>query len=215
MIKILVADDHAITRSGLKMIIENYFTNSIVEEVNNGSFALEKVKNSDYNMILLAVNKPKPDPAQITDILLASPESRILMFSMFNEVPYAKRYLQAGAMGYVSKTADEGEIKKAITNILDNKRYVSSGLLERIIHEIYTDKFSNPFESLSHRELEILKHLVNGRKISDISAALKIESSTIGTYKSRIFEKLHCATIEEVNSLAGLYNFTSIIGQQF
>lgn len=194
------------------MIIENSISNSVVEEACYGSSVLEKVKSADYQLIILDVSMPKTDSAVlVTDLLTVRPDCRILIFSMFNEDIYAKRFLQIGAMGYFNKAAAETEIIKAVENVLDDKKYVSSGLLESITHDIFTEKFSNPFERLSKREIEILHGMVKGKGVADISDELDIDTSTVGTYKARIFKKLHCTTTAEINLLADLHNFTKFL----
>ncbi|MDB5198766.1 MAG: two component transcriptional regulator, LuxR family [Chitinophagaceae bacterium] len=208
MVKILLADNHAIIRDGLKIIIRNYLVHAIVDDASDGTSVLEKVTNDDYQLIILDVSMRGTDSADlVTNILALRPEARILMFSMFNEEIYAKRYLQLGVMGYLNKASPENEIKKAIENVLNNKKYVSAALLETLTQHTFPEKFSNPFIRLSKREMEILQQLLKGKGVTGISGELDIDSSTVGTYKMRIFKKLNCKNMMEINSLAGLYNF--------
>lgn len=208
MPKILLADDHVIIRSGLRIIIENYIDHSLVEDAWDGLSVIEKVKKENYELIVLDVNMPGTNSVSLVkQILSLRPEARILMFSMNNEEIYAKKYLQIGAMGYLSKASPETEIRKAIESMLNNRKYLSPELLQCFIHDALGEKGLNPFARLSKREEEILRHILKGETLTDISHELDVDISTIGTYKARILQKLNCKNVLDVNSLAGLYDF--------
>jgi DNA-binding NarL/FixJ family response regulator len=143
----------------------------------------------------------------IRNILALKPRSKILMLSMNSEEIYAKRYLQAGAMGYVKKDAPTPDIKNAITTVLANKKYISEVLKEKLLNDLNDKKNSaNPFDNLSAREFEIAHHLIRGDSLGDICAKLDLKSSTVSTFKARIFEKMHCSNVIELNTLAKLHN---------
>lgn len=208
MIKILLADEQAIIRNGLKSIIEKNISSSIIEEVCEANLVFEKIKVNDYQLIILDINMPTSDSLKLVqDILDSKPDSKMLVFTMYPEEMFAKQYLQLGVMGYLSKRSSETEISIAIGNLLNNKRYVSASLLESLTHHSFKTSTGNPFESLSGREVEILQHLLHGETTSTISNLLKVDISTVGTYKSRIFKKLKCKSLENVYSMANLYKF--------
>ena len=207
MKKILLADDHVIIREGLKIMLQRTIPHTVVEEAINGDSAFEKLKKNVYDLIILDVNMPNTDCfGLVSNIMAIRPDAKILMFSMNAEEMYAKKYLQLGAKGYVCKDADEDEIVKAVMNVLDNKRYISPALGQVLANEAFGNKSANPFNDLSHRELELVMHLVKGESASEISKILILHPSTIGTYKARIFEKLDCSNIVDLNTMAKMYN---------
>ena len=207
MKKILLADDHVIIREGLKIMLQRTIPHTVVEEAINGDSAFEKLKKNVYDLIILDVNMPNTDCfGLVSNIMAIRPDAKILMFSMNAEEMYAKKYLQLGAKGYVCKDADEDEIVKAVMNVLDNKRYISPALGQVLANEAFGNKSANPFNDLSHRELELVMHLVKGESASEISKILNLHPSTIGTYKARIFEKLDCSNIVDLNTMAKMYN---------
>lgn len=210
MPKILLVDDHAIVRSGLKLLIEDFIAHAAIDEACDGNSAFEKIKKNDYDLIIMDVNMPNTDSfGTVETILSIKPATKIIMFSMNAEEIYAKRFLKMGAMGYVRKDAPGDEIKKAITMALNGKKYISEELNEKLLNDLHSNNNSaNPFDKLSPRELEIMHRISQGESIAEISQILKLHTSTVGTYKSRIFEKLQCHNIIELSQLAKIHNIT-------
>lgn len=207
MIKILLADDHTIIRTGLKLFISNYIAHAVIDEADDGNSAFKKIKDKDYQLIILDVNMPDTDSfGLVSNIIAVRPDANILMFSMNSEETYAKKYLQLGAKGYLSKTSSEEEIKNALNNVINGKRYLSHSLSLLLIEDALGKKSSNPFDSLSTREFEIVLHLIKGESSSEICHALNLQTSTVGTHKARIFEKLNCNNIIDINTMAKVYN---------
>lgn len=206
--KFLLIDDHSIIRTGLKMLINNFVAHAEIDEAADGDSGYEKIKKSPYAMVILDVNLPGTDSLSlVSNILAIKPETKILMFSMNAEDNYAKRYLKLGARGYLRKDESEEEIKKAIKTVLNDKRYISDTLSLQLQEEAFGNKTTNnPFEKLSPREFEIIQHIVRGESVSEISEKLHLHTSTIGTHKARIFEKLKCKNIIDINALAKTYN---------
>jgi two-component system invasion response regulator UvrY len=203
----LIADDHSIIRTGLKLIIENFMPHSKIDEADDGDSSFEKIKKNNYDLLILDVNMPNTDSfGLISNILALKPGMKILMFSMNDEEVYAKRYLKMGVMGYIKKDEPEPEIKKAITRVLNNKKYIGPGLTQILIEDLYSNNSENPFDSLSPREFEIFQPLIRGESVSEICQKLSLHSSTVGTHKARIFAKLKCSNIIDLNSLAKVHN---------
>lgn len=192
----------------MKIIIDNFLPHCIIDEADDGDTAFKKIKQTNYDLVILDVNMPKTDSfGLVSNILSFKPTSKILMFSMNDEEVYAKRYLKMGVMGYIKKDASEGEIKKAITLVLDNKKYISPTLSQIMIEDLNSNNTKdNPFDSLSPREFEIVQHLIRGESLAEICNKLTLHSSTVGTHKARIFEKLKCKNIIDINTLAKIHN---------
>lgn len=205
---ILLVDDHSIVRTGLKLLIYDFLPHTNIDEAFDGESALKKIKDKNYDLVVMDVNMPDTDSfATIENILALKPSSKIIMFSMNAEEVYAKRYLKIGAMGYLRKDAPNKEIERAITTVLNNKTYVSPELTQKIISDMQSKKESeNPFDKLSAREFEIVQHLAQGESVAEISKKLNVHTSTVGTHKARIFEKLHCHNIIDLTNLAKAHN---------
>jgi len=202
MKKILLADDHSIVRSGIKSLIEDNFLERQIDEAETEDEIVKHLKATDYDLVVLDINIPNTDFTRLMNwISVAAPGVKLLIFSMHPEDIYGIRCLQMGAKGYLHKTATNAEILTAIRRILDGKKYISQHLAELLSDSDTEKKRHNPFNNLSARELEMIKHLNDGRSLPEICDILKIQYSTANTFKRRIFEKLH---VDSVLSLSRL-----------
>jgi two-component system invasion response regulator UvrY len=203
MKRFLLIDDHAIVRSGIKFWLSAEYQNSEIDEAENGKEASQKVDENNYDLILLDIQIPETNSFELLkSILITRPESKVLIFSMNSEGVYAKRFLKAGAMGFVSKDAPIEELKKAVEYTLNNKKYFSDSFLESVMDDKVGNENNNPFSTLSDREFEIANLLLEGKAVGEISILLNIKNSTTGTYKARIFEKLNVHNVLQLNDLA-------------
>ncbi|HSH64427.1 MAG TPA: response regulator [Bacteroidia bacterium] len=206
MYSLLIIDDHSIVRTGIKLLTKEYL-NSISEEAADGKTALKKIKEKNYDIILLDINMPDTDCGKLlSTILTISPETKILIFSMNEEDLFARHYLKLGAKGFLTKKSPDSEILYAIRQVLAGKRYISPQLAEAIGDDIAGSKNVNPFEALSERELTVVGYLLKGQTISGISEIMSLHPSTVGTYKTRIFEKLSIKSLIDLTELARIYN---------
>lgn len=208
MPELLLVDDHSIIRTGLRVLIEDFLPHTKIDEAEDGDSAFQKIKDHDYDLVIMDVNMPNTDSSgTLQTILSFKPETKIIMFSMNSEDVYAKRYLKMGAMGYLRKDASNDEIQKAISTVLNNKRYISAQLNEKLLADLHSNnKSQNPFDNLSPREFEIVQHIAHGDSVSEISNKLNLHTSTVGTHKARILEKLKCNNIIELTDLAKVHN---------
>src|ERR1035437_3931394 len=204
---ILHADDHKTIRAALKRILEGHLPEVHVDEACDGNSAFEKVKKNNYDMIILDVTMPNTDSfGLVSNILALKPKSKILMFSINTGEVYVKKYIQSGVMGYIHKDAPIEEIEKAVSTVLNNKKYVNPSLAQLLIDETLGIKPGNPFDALSIREFEITRHLLLEESTSAISKVLNLHPSTISTFKKQIFEKLNCDGLVGLRSLAKIHN---------
>lgn len=202
MKKILLADDHSIVRSGVRSLIEDNFLETQVDEAETEDEIVKHLKATDYDLVVLDINIPNTDFTRLMNwISVAAPGVKVLVFSMHPEDIYGNRCLQMGAKGYLHKTATNAEILTAIRRILDGKKYISQHLAELMSDSGQEKKKQNPFNNLSARELEMIKHLNDGKSLPEICIILKIQYSTANTFKRRIFEKLQ---VDSVLSLSRL-----------
>lgn len=206
MKKFLLIDDHVVVRSGIKVLLSEIYKPSEVHEAQDGDSALEKIKLNIYDLVMLDIQMPKTDTFGLMEIFkIKYPDLKVLVFSMSPENIYAKRFLKAGAKGFLSKDAPLEEIKKAINLVLNDKKYISETLMETLAEAKGKENDGNLFNSLSPREFEIVSLLLTGQTISQIGQTLHLQVSTIGTHKARIFEKLKVGNILELKELATTY----------
>ena len=210
MKRFLLIDDHAIVRSGIKFWLSAEYNPSEIDEAENGKEATQKINNNDYDLLLLDIHMPDTNSFDLLKYIMSTkPNSKVLIFSMNSEGMYAKRFLRAGAVGFVSKDAPIEELKKAINLTLNNKKYYSEKFIDTILNEKAGEENNNPFLKLSGREFEITSLLLEGKSVTEISQILTIHNSTTGTYIARIFEKLNIENVFQLNKLAVLYDIKS------
>ncbi len=175
-------------------------------EASNGETAVEQLKKRAYDLVIMDIQMPGTDAFGLMEyIRISNSDAKVLIFSMSAENIYAKRFLKAGAKGFVSKESSLEEIKKAISTVLNNKRYVSEAMIDMFADWSSGDHAKNPFQSLSARELEITSLLLSGQTLSEIARSLHIQVSTAGTHKSRLLEKLSVTNVLELKELADFY----------
>lgn len=211
---ILLVDDHSVVRTGMKVILLDYYPNLRICEAADGETALRVLKKERVDLLLLDLQLPNTDTISLVEIIsIRYPQCYILVFSMLPENIYARRVLKAGASGFLPKDTTPEEIKRAFDFALANKKYISPALSEVLLNDITDNSPISPFENLSHREFEIVSLLLTGNSLAKISGQLNIKPSTTGTYKTRIFEKLQISSLFELKELAVLYRFTPLIGK--
>lgn len=205
--RVLIADDHTIVRSGIKLIIQDLLPSTVFDEAANGDQVISFVKKNDYEMIVLDINMPDTDSITLVTNLFAYREQcKILIYSMNSEDLYAKRFIKLGVLGYLNKESSSEEIRKAIACVLRGEHYISKKLKKELSEDTQSKKGGdNPFEKLSDREIQTVKYLLNGYSLREIKKILNVHSSTVGTYKTRIFEKLKIKTVRDLGELARMY----------
>jgi two-component system invasion response regulator UvrY len=206
MHQILIVDDHAIVRTGLEVLISQHLE-AETDTALDGKTALKKIKEKDYELLILDINMPDTDCGQlISTIQSLKPELSILIFSMNEEALFAMHYLKLGARGFLSKNSVDEEIIYAIKQILKGKKFISAELVEAIEKDRNTAN-TNPFQTLSERELTVTHQLLKGKNILEISEIMNLHTSTVGTYRTRIFEKLGIKSLIDLAELARIHHF--------
>jgi DNA-binding NarL/FixJ family response regulator len=199
MIKILIADDHAIVREGLKQIISETLDMAVVAEASNGEDVLEKVSANKYDVILLDISMPGRSGLDILrQLKIEKPKLPIMMLSVHPEEQYAVRALRAGASGYLTKESAPDELIAAIRKISQGRKYVSSSLAEKLAYELGIDVKKLRHEVLSDREFQVMCMFASGKTVKEIAAELSISIPTIRTYRIRILEKMKMKNIAEI-----------------
>ena len=168
---------------------------------------MQLLSEHKYGLVILDIQMPNTDTLALMEaIKQLYPDTKVLVYSMSSENIYAKRFMKSGAMGFLSKDSPLKEITRAIDAVLDNRHYMSESIAEILVDDSYAKKASNPFDDLSKREFEIAKLLLSGQTLTQVSQTLNIQTSTVGTHKHRLFEKLAVTNLLELKELATTYN---------
>jgi two-component system invasion response regulator UvrY len=191
MLKILIADDHAIVRQGLKQIVTETPDMIVAGEASNGQELLNKIKESDYDVVVLDITMPGRNGIDVLKQLRSErPELPILMLSIHPEEQYALRALKAGASGYLTKESAPDELVVAIRKVSQGGKYISSSLAEKLAFELEVGREQAPHETLSDREYHVMCMIASGKTVMEIAQELSLSEKTISTYRSRILEKM-------------------------
>lgn len=202
----LLIDDHAVVRKGVKFLLNDLYAPCEIEEAETEKQVLEMISIKSYDLLVLDINIPNTNTLDLLKkILHQSPNAKVLIFSMNPEKMYAQKYLEAGAKGFLSKDAPIDEMERAINLIFNDKNYYSQTLIDAIMSDKRGTTKSNPFKNLSEREFEICTLLLAGKSLTEISHDLNIQTSTTGTHKAKIFEKLNVKNIVELIELSKLH----------
>jgi DNA-binding NarL/FixJ family response regulator len=191
MSNFLLIDDHSVVRAGIKLIIMQRFQDAEVQEAENEKRAVDMLRNKEMDLILMDLNMPDSDPIRLIHYITSNyPKTAIIVLTMNDENVYAKRFFKLGIKGFLHKSSDNTEIIKAIEQALVNRVYMSDNLKQTIAESYFTGLSENPFDLLSDREFQVAKEMLTGKGIAEIAASLSINTSTVSTYKGKVFEKL-------------------------
>ncbi len=191
MLNILIADDHPIVRYGLKQILTETGQTAVVDEASNGTEVLSKVRQRDYDIVLLDISMPGMNGLDTLKELKAQrPDLPVLVLSIHPEEQYALRVLKAGASGYLTKDSAPDELMTAIQKVSSGRRYISPSLADRLALNLQTNVELAAHETLSDREYHVMCLIASGKTVKDIAEELSLSVKTISTYRARILMKM-------------------------
>jgi len=203
MIRILITDDHALIRLGLKQLLLAGFGNTVIGEAQNAKEAMDLVSQKEWDVVVLDITMPGRSGVDVLrDIKLMKPKLPVLILSACSEDQFALRVMRTGAAGFVRKESAPGELVEAIKKVVAGGRYITASLAEKLADSLQDDAQQAPHETLSDREYEVLCLIAKGRTPTQIAQALSLSVKTISTYRSRVLEKLHLATNAELTYYA-------------
>ncbi len=190
-IKVLIADDHAIVREGLKQILADTKDIIVAGDAENGLDAIKLARKGDCNVLLLDISMPDRSGIEVLkQVRKENPRLAVLMLSMHREDQYAIRSLKAGAAGYLNKQSAPAELVNAIRQVAAGHKYISASLAQELANQIGDDHELPPHETLSDREYQTLTMIASGKTVSDIAAELLLSVKTISMYRSRLLQKM-------------------------
>lgn len=199
MIKILIADDHAIVRRGVRDILCELPDHIEISEANCAVDAIREIAAHPFDIVILDISFPDGNGLDILDkVKNIRPETRVLFLSMYPEEQYARRALKNGAYGYLTKDSAPMELVAAIERVISGNKYVTMTLAQKLVNDLATIRTQEPHESLSDREFQVMLALAKGKKNSEIASELLLSPKTVSTYRGRIFQKLNINTTAEL-----------------
>jgi len=204
-LKILLVDDHSVVRHGVSVLLKKAFEGVTITHADNFDDLLLKL-NEKQDLLFLDINLPGGNSTKMVEkIKEKHPELLIMMFSAYDESRYALRYIHAGANGFLNKYSKDEEIINAVKSMLETGKYISDVVKEIIIENALLKNPVNPLEKLSDREIEVAELLVNGDGNLEISNKLKIQMTTVSTFKTRIFDKLGINNVVKLVEILRVY----------
>jgi len=211
LIKIVIADDHEIVRSGLMMLIDRQNEMKVQAQASSYAELVPLLEREHYDLLILDLNLgDKNGLESIEQVSSIFPQLPILVLSTYPEEPYAVQTFKAGASGYLNKTVISSELIKAIQKITEGKKYISESLAENLAYGFSLEKSGkNPVELLSKREFEILAHIASGKAYKEIAQKLNLSPKTVSTYRTRILEKLNLSSTTQLLRFAYENDITS------
>lgn len=202
MKKVLLAEDHSIVIRGMKLIFETEFAGYQLEVAKTITSMMNMLKIHRYRLAIIDLQLEDGDTTNmIADILKAYPDLNILIFSANPEELYAQRLYKEGIKGYLNKQTEDREVVIALQLIIEGKTYVSEHFKDYLLSRSHNDRYDNPFDRLTSREMEVVNLLVQGKRSFEICRDLDIQPSTTATYKMKIFNKLNVNNTLELKEL--------------
>ncbi len=193
--RILIVDDHAVVRQGLKQILSSSFKSVYFGDAANAQSALQKIWKEEWDVVVLDITMPGRNGLDvIKDIRKSHPKLPVLVLSMHPEDQFAVRVFRSGASGYMTKEGAPEELVGAIKKILAGGRYISPSMAETMVQYLDIDVQKQPHEFLSDREFQVLCMIGDGKTVKFIASQLSISAKTVSTYRTRILEKMSMKT---------------------
>jgi DNA-binding NarL/FixJ family response regulator len=203
MTRILIADDHAVVREGLKQIISRAADMTVVGEAATGEEALRKALAQVCDVMVLDINMPDLSGLEVLkQIRRENLKLPILVLSMYSEDAYAVRTLRAGASGYLEKESSPDQLLAAIRKVSLGGKYVSPSLAERLASDMDADSERAPHQKLSDREFQVLRLLSSGKTVKEIAQELSVGAPSVCTYRARILSKMRMRHVAELTHYA-------------
>jgi two-component system, NarL family, invasion response regulator UvrY len=200
---ILLTDDHALIRRGLRQVLLEAFGNAVIGEAQNAQEALDQIPKKDWDVVVMDISMPGRSGIDILrDIKLARPALPVLILSMHGEEQFGRRVLKAGAAGFIAKQSAPDELVKAIRKVLTGGRYISSSLAERLASDVAGNPETPLHETLSDREFQVMCMFASGKTNGQAAQDLSLSVKTITTYRSRILEKMNLKNNAELTYYA-------------
>lgn len=203
MISVIIVDDHALVRMGIRRLLDDLPDVEVVAEAESGEMALTLVKTHQPDVVLLDMKMPGIDGWEVTRRLTKSyPQIKVIAVTAMSSEPLPGRILQLGAMGYLTKESGAEEMAAAIRKVAKGERYLSAEIAQKMAINSLQSPEDSPFDRLSEREMQVMLMITRGMMVQDIADRLFLSSKTVNGYRYRMFEKLEIKNDVELTFLA-------------
>jgi len=207
MIRILIADDHAIVRKGFVQIISGSLDLQVAAEAASSSEVFQLVRQASFDVVVLDLHMPEQSGLEtLKQLKTEFPDLPVLVLSMYGEDQYAVRVLRAGAAGYLTKESAPDLLVQAIRKVASGRKYVSSAVAESLLDLMDGEPGKSLHEQLSDREFQVLKMLAEGKSVTEIGELLSLSVKTISTYRARVLQKMNIQSNAEIARYALEHN---------
>lgn len=191
VIKVLVADDHAVVRQGINQILSKTPDLSVIDEAENGAEVLQKVKIQMPDVVVMDIEMPVKSGWEVLPQLKSLyPKLPVIILSIHSEDMYGMRFLKAGASAYLTKAGAPDQLVQAIRKVASGGKFISPEMAERLVDELGRDSDKSPHETLSPREFQVFCSIASGKSLKDIAEELSVGVTTVSTHRARILEKM-------------------------
>jgi DNA-binding NarL/FixJ family response regulator len=199
MIRIGIADDHGIVRAGLRQLLSLVPEFEVVSEAANGNEVVEQIRQLDLDLLLMDLNMPGTHGvAHIERVKTMRPSLPVLILSMNNETQMAKRAIEAGANGYITKECEPAVLFAAIRKVASGGKFIDPDLAERMVFGTTVSSSNVPHSTFTVREREVFDLLITGKPVHKIAIRMNISNKTVSTHKVRLLDKLQLSTIADL-----------------
>jgi two-component system, NarL family, invasion response regulator UvrY len=198
MTRILLVDDHPIVRQGIKQVLAGAFRPARVGEAANAEEGMSEIRGSDWDVMVLDLTLPGTSGLDLLkDLRRERPTLPVLVLSMHPPEQFARRVMNAGASGYLTKDTSPTELVKAVGEVIAGRRYLNPAVIEEL-EENLPERGQRPHESLSDREYQVMRMIASGLTVSQIALRLSLSGKTVSTYRARVLEKMGLKTTAEL-----------------
>ena len=209
-LRVLIADDHAVVRQGLKHILSKTADLLVVDEAETGLEILEKIQNVDIDVLVMDVEMPQKNGWEVlSEIKIHYPQLPVIILSIYSEDQFGLRFLKAGASGYLTKTSAPDQLVEAIRRVAKGGKFISPSLAERLVLDLGKNSEGPLHEILSDREFQVFHMIAVGKPLKEIADELSISTTTVSTHRARILEKMNMKTNADLILYASHNGLTS------
>jgi DNA-binding NarL/FixJ family response regulator len=199
MTRILLVDDHPVVRQGIKQVLAGAFHPALVGEAANAEEGLSEIRSTDWDVMVLDLTLPGLSGLDLLkDLRRERPTLPVLVLSMHPADQFARRAMNAGASGYLTKDSAPTELVKAVGEVMAGRRYLNSAVIDELVTDSTAEPRHRPHELLSDREYQVLRMIASGLTVSQVAARLSLSVKTISTYRARVLEKMNMKTTAEL-----------------
>jgi two-component system, NarL family, invasion response regulator UvrY len=203
LLRILIVDDHAILRTGLRKILEDELVGADIGEAGDADEALERLRTGTWDVVVLDISMPGRSGLDVLpEIRSVHPEAKVIVLSSFGDPQFAVRSLREGASAFLTKERAARELIDAIRTVVSGRRFVGADLAEHLAALIAEDKPKSPHEALSAREFEVFRLIASAKSVTEVGAELGLSVKTVSTYRARILEKMAMSSNAELMQYA-------------